>query len=163
MVWVKWVKLWRGKFLSVDYLATNPYRELEPLHFKGKWREFGSLSFSLCIFSYPFYFSLLFLLALTHAALSPHTLGLHSFSIFFKWPNGLSLLFLSPFLLFTLFTSSHNKCKLRLCFNQFLFFNTPLAKWPCQLLLLSFLSSFSVSNTPKPTNPCLLLYIMKKS
>ena len=105
------------------------------------------LSFLLCIFSYPLYFSLLFLLAFTHAALSPHTLELHPFSLFFKWPNG--LLFLSPFLLFTLFTSSNNKCKLRLCFNQFLFFNTPLAEWPCQLLLLSFLSSFSVSNTPK--------------
>ena len=58
------------------------------------------------------------LLALTHAALqdctSPHTLGLHFF--FPLCPNGrMASLFNSSsfpsFLPFTLFTSSHNKCK----------------------------------------------------
>ena len=75
------------------------------------------LFFLLCIFFYSiFSLSLLFAHSLTqfcHTALSPqsHLLGLLSFSHFIKWPNGLFLLFLSPFLPSTLFTSNHNKCK----------------------------------------------------
>ena len=43
MVWVKWVKLRRGTFLALDIMQINPVRELDPLHFKGKWRGSGSL------------------------------------------------------------------------------------------------------------------------
>ena len=89
------------------------------------------------------------LLALTHAALqdctSPHhTLG--TSLLFFLCPNGRmasTLLFLSPFLLFSLSHSSHqvtlNTSHLSwLCFNQFLFFSSSLAESP-----LPFASLFS--------------------
>ena len=119
------------------------------------------LFFLLCIFFYSiFSLSLLLAHSLTqfcHTALSPqsHLLGLTSFSHFIKWPNGLSLLFLSPFLLFFLPHSSlqitiNASHLLWLYFNQNLLFFCSLDR----MAFVSFFSfSFSVSNTPKPTNP----------
>ena len=84
--------------------------------------SFHSLfSFSRCIshnflLLSLFFFSLLLAHSLTQfcqTTLSPqsHLLGLHFFFPLPKWLNGLSLLFLSPFLPSTLLTSNHSKCK----------------------------------------------------
>ena len=70
------------------------------------------------------------------------------FLFFFLYPNGrmASPFISSSFPSFppsTLFTSSHNKMQANLswlCFNQFLFFSSPLAKWP--MLFASFFSFF---------------------
>ena len=67
-----------------------------------------------------------------------------SFFFFFLYPNGrmASPFISSSFPSFppsTLFTSSHNKMQANLswlCFNQFFFFSSPLAKWP--MLFASF-------------------------
>ena len=117
--------------------------------------SFHSLLSSSLYISHNFLFSSLFfsslLLALTHAVLqhctNPHTLRLHFFSSHLQmteWP----LLFISSsfpsFLPFTLFITSHNKCKpTYLDFASTSFFSSalPLPNDPC-LLLLSFRSSF---------------------
>ena len=133
----------------------------------------SQLSFSLCIFSNPLYFSLLFcLLSLTQFFKTAPVLSLtcRDFSFFrglHIFTPGTSLLqpiftgqmaslFISSsfpsFLTFTLFTSSHNKCEpIYLDFaNQFLFFSSPLAEWP--LPFVSFFSFFLPSNVSHKFN-----------
>ena len=69
-----------------------------------------------------------------------------------EWPLPFISFTFSSFLPFTLFSSNHNQCKpLTLTSTKSLFFSSAMTEWVL-LLLLSFLSSFSVSNTPKPTN-----------
>ena len=120
------------------------------------------LSFSLCIFSYPPYFSLLFLLALTHGALSPHTLGLHSFfpsAQMAEWPLPFISFTFSSFLPFTLLIKSQSMQATYFDFTstKSLFINSAMTEWVL-LLLLSFLSSFSVSNTPI-SQPTMLTFV----
>ena len=104
----------------------------------------------------------LFSFACSHSRSSSRlhlVLTLWDFTSFFPYPNGrMASPFISSsfpsFIPFTLFTSSHNKCKpTYLDFASTNFFSSalPYPNHPC-LLLLSFLSSFSTVS-PKPTNP----------
>ena len=109
---------------------------------------------SLCLF----FFSVL--LALTHSrSSSPYTSGLHFFSSPLpKWPNGLSLYyFIFSFIsLFTLFTSSHIKCKpTYLDFASTNFFSSALP-YPTRMTLafcffLFFLPSACPTHLSQPT------------
>ena len=103
------------------------------------------LSFSPCI-SHNFLLLSLFFSSFTCS--HSHSLqdctvlnvGTSNFSfLYHKWPNGLFILFLSPFLLFLLPHSSHHitinaSHLLWLCFNQNLFLQLSLAEWPCWFL-----------------------------
>ena len=142
--------------LNRDYNIQRYNLNKEKLYF-----SFHSLlSSSVWIFSYPLYFSPL-LLALTHAVLPDCTqfsVSLAGISLFFPWgftssPPGTSLLqpifigrmaslFISSsfpsFLPFTLFISSHNKCK------------------PTYLDFAS--TNFFSSALPQPNDPCFFLF-----
>ena len=105
--------------LNRNYNLSKKKKKLTLLFF-SLTVPFLSHCISIIIFSYSLYFSLLFCL-LTHSRSSARlhlvlSLTCWNFFLFFpsSRPNGLSLLFLSrfpSFIPFTLFTSSHNKCK----------------------------------------------------
>ena len=110
--------------------------------------SFHSLLSSSLYISHNFLLLSLFfsslLLALTHAVLqdctNPHTLGLHFIHIF-KWPNGLSFYFF-------IFSHSSHQVTINASPSTNFFSSALLQPNDPFLLLFSFLSSFSMLETP---------------